>query len=158
PTTRHVMRYRTSICLLTLLVIAPMAAGQDTRTFPEAECSYTLPGNDWEWLDPGLIKAGVGRGLVFAKSTKGLIFNLQFDPLKENEKVTSNAFESFEVGYLRSGQQKKRGSRRLTFRGVPSYQIDAELAGGQRNAARIMYANNKFYFLLVTNAFGPLGP
>jgi hypothetical protein len=154
----NAMSHRAICCFLTFFVTAVSAKAQETRSFPEAECSYTLPGNDWEWLDPKLVQLPGGKTIAFARNKKGLAFTLRYDPLKANEKPKSNSYESFEFGLLSSGRIQKQSSKHLSFKGIASYQIDAKTPEGQGTSIRILYANDRFYHLSVVCAFGPLGP
>jgi hypothetical protein len=145
-------------CFAVFFGVVSPAMAQATKTFPEAECSYTLPGEGWEWLDPQLVQGPGGQTLALAKNQKGIVFTLRFDHLEANEKPNSRSYESFEVGLLESRRMTKQGGRHLTFKGIPSYQIDVGMPDGQGGSIRILYANNRFYYLQVVNAFGPLGP
>jgi hypothetical protein len=145
-------------CLAVLLATASPAAAQRTRTFPDAQCSYTLPGADWEWLNPGALPHLGGKNIAFARNRSGMSFVLMFLRLEPGEKVQSNAYESYEIGFFRSSPGKKLGSRHLSFKTVPSYQLEVQLPKGHCSAVRVLYANERFYYLQVNKAFGPLGP
>jgi hypothetical protein len=145
-------------CFLAFAWATSSVAAQDTRTFPEAQCSYKLPGNDWEWLDSlnaQVAQKGMGQSIVFAGTKKGVVINIRFDPLKPDEKPTSRWYESFEVGFFKKTKAKKLSANQLTFKGVPSYQWDLVMPTGQASSVRALYANNKFYELNIVSASGP---
>jgi hypothetical protein len=145
-------------CCLVLLVSFSSAAGEETRTFPDARCTYTLPGPDWEFLDPKLLTVDMGKGdnLVLARTQKGRGFHLRTMPLAPGEKVTPRAFESFEFGFIKAGNMKKLNASRLTFKGLPSYQFDAVFPDGKGITVRLLYANKLLYILQAVNTGGPL--
>jgi hypothetical protein len=144
---------------LALAFAASAASAQNTRTFPEAQCSYTLPGNDWEWLDSlnsQLVQKGTGhQSIVFAGTKKGVVVNVRYDHMKPDEKPTPRWHESFESGFLRKSKARKLAANQLTFKGIPSYQLDVVMPSGQASSCRVMYANNKFYELTIVSASGP---
>jgi len=142
-------------CLPMLFVVVSMAAAQETKALPDEECSYTLPGRDWEWLDPNLAPNGL-RTVLPAKSSSGLGIRVGVQPVTADWKPTPRTYESFEAGMLKSTSLIKTGAKRLTFKDVPSYQIDAALPGGEGTSTRIFFANDKLYCLQVSNSFGPL--
>lgn len=150
------MSQKSLLCVSLFLASAACAAGQETRTFAEAHCKYTLPGPDWEWLDPQLVRKTIGKNLALAKNPQGLGFFLIYKPLANGERPTSASFSSYEAGFLESGKLEKLGASKGTFRGIATYQIDARVANGGTMAHRVMYANNGFYILQAMNGLGPL--
>ncbi len=150
---------RKEVCwfLVFLGIVSPTVA-QETRTFPEAQCSYTLPGEGWKWLDPQLVQMPGGKTIAIAKNQKGIAFTLRFDHLKANEKPNSHSYESFESGLLKSGRMKKVSGEHLSFKGISSYQTDVQTPDGQGSSIRVLYANSRFYYLQIVNAFGRLDP
>jgi hypothetical protein len=154
------MNRKAVACCLALFGCVSSARGQETRTFPEAQCTYTLPGPDWEFLDPKLLTVDMGAGtnLVLARAEKGGGFLLRSVPLAPGEKVTPRTFESFEFGFVKSAHVKKLSSSRLTFKGLPSYQFDAALPDGKGVAVRLLYANKQLYVLQAFSAEAPVDP
>ena len=136
-------------------MLACAAAAEDARTFPDAECSYTLPSSDWKWLNPEQIPTA-GRTIAFAKSPKGLAIVIGVAQLKPDEKPTARFYEAFEGGMLESGHLKKIGSENITFKSIPSFQIEASLPTGQGTVTRVLCANERLYCLQVINGLGPL--
>jgi hypothetical protein len=72
--------------------------------------------------------------------------------------VTALAFESFEFRYLKATHAKKLGARHLTFKGLPSYQIDAALPDGKGVAVLLLYANKQLYVLQAFSVEAPVDP
>jgi len=139
-----------------LLASVSTAVSQDTRVFPDFDCSYTLPGSDWKWLNPDQVPV-VGKVIVFAKNRKGLGVAVWVAELKL-DKTTHRFYEGLEEGEFQSGQLKKLRSQFMTFKSIPSYQIDASLSGGQGIITRAMCANGRLYCLQVMNRLGPFDP
>jgi hypothetical protein len=52
--------------------------------FPEAQCSYTLQGNDWKWADPAILQQHFtdATTLAVAFKTTGLFVALRFNQLR----------------------------------------------------------------------------
>jgi hypothetical protein len=138
--------------------IAQGFVAPDEKAFPEAECSYTLPVPGWEWLDPQLLPAPRGKTFAVARSANGLVFTLQYERLRPHERPSRSSYESFEAAFLKSGRHTKLRSTHRNFRGVPSYEFNFTMPGGQGGSALIFYANDRFYYLQVLSAQGPLGP
>jgi hypothetical protein len=143
------------VCCLLLICPVSSAVAQNTKTYSEAQCKYTLPGPEWEWLDPQLAPQADAKCLALAKNQDGVGFTLRFQPLA-GEKPTAKSFESFETGFIKGGQMKKLDGKQISFKGISAYQIDAEMPGRIGTSIRIMYANDCFYALQVINALGPL--
>jgi hypothetical protein len=143
------------LCFLLFFGAGFSAEAGETKTYPEAQCQYTLPTDDWEWLDAQLAPKADAKSIVLVKNQNGMGFNLRYQPLA-GEKPTANSFESFETGFIQAGKMKKLAGAKITFRGIPAYQIDAEMPGGNGISVRIMYANDNLYILQVINALGPL--
>jgi hypothetical protein len=130
------------------------------RTFQEHECSYILPGDDWEWLDPKLLNP-TGRYLVFCRNDRGTAFSLGVELVKNDEAPTPNSFVTFETRFIASGGYKKLSGKHISFAGLPSYQFEGEKPGGPGTPGvteRITYANQRLYVLSVINGAGPFDP
>jgi hypothetical protein len=148
------MKLQISCCAIILFGFAIPAAAE-TRTFPEAECAYTLPNKDWEWLDPQLRELNWGKTLVFARNQKGVLFTLRVREVSRFEMLTSRSYADFEKDMLSDGKLTKISGKHLLFNGVPSYQFEVHSASGvQFRRIRIMYANDRFYFLQVSRDGG----
>jgi len=145
------MNARFLICFLPLLVHANPAAA-DTRSFPDAECAYTLPNKDWEWLDPSLRQLDWGKTLVFAGSQRGVLFTLRVRSLTPLDVLSSHSCEDFEKDMLSDSKLTKMAGKHVLFNGIPSYQFDVHSTSGvQFRRIRIMYANDQFYYLQVSS-------
>jgi hypothetical protein len=129
---------------------APVAA--ETRTFPDAECAYTLPNKDWEWLDPSLRQLDWGKTLVFARNQRGVLFTLRVRSLTPLDVLSSHSYEDFEKDMLSDGKLTRMAGKHVLFNGIPSYQFDVHSTSGvQFRRIRIMYANDRFYYLQVSS-------
>jgi len=135
------------------------ANAEVTKMFPEAQCSYTLPGDDWKWADPAILQQHFADATTLAVAFKptGLFVALRFNPPKPGEKTDSRRLEGFEAGLLQSGRMtKRREGKHLSFKGLPAYQIDVTLKNGQECSIRVFIANDKMYQLMVIS-LGKLG-
>jgi hypothetical protein len=135
-------------CCLALVGAASSASAQSKRIFPDAKCSYTLPGPGWEWVDVRGARFPGGDTLAQVRGPAGLVFTLQTDPLRGGT-PDRRSYQSFKAGLTSTGQVKAVGSRHLIFQGVPSYHIDTESAAGNHGAIRAIFANDRFYHLQV---------
>src|ERR1700722_568835 len=121
-TMENSVTFRSVIGLLVVWSLASSAEAQETRTFPDAQCTYTLPDKTWEWLDPQLAPKVIGKCLLLTRNQNGLVALLSFTPLEKGQKPDDRAFDQFEAGYLKDGKLKKLGGKDSTFRGIHSYQ------------------------------------
>jgi hypothetical protein len=143
-------------CILALLVAAGPATGE-TKTFFEGQCSYTKAGPEWEWLDPKSAPAGDGKPIALLRHPSGRRFTVRYRP--KDQRPDANSFGSFEDDLVGSGDLKKLGSRRRSFKGETCYEIDVQSTRADEWArVRVLFANDNAYQLRVTYAPGPLGP
>jgi hypothetical protein len=145
------MNFKYLVCVLPLFALgAPVAA--ETRTFSDAECAYTLPNKDWEWLDPSLRQLDWGKTLVFARNQRGVLFTLRVRSLTPLDVLSSHSYEDFEKDMLSDGKLTKMAGKQVLFNGIPSYQFDVHSTTGvQFRRIRIIYANDRFYYLQVSS-------
>jgi hypothetical protein len=132
---------------------ASPAFAQSKRLFPGAQCSYTLPGPDWEWVGPKENPRLAAETLAVARNRAGVMFALQIDPVGRG-KPDRGTYRRFQAGLVLDGKLKAVGSRHLLIHGVPSYHIDIEGADGQRGSVRAICANDRYYTLHVTTDRG----
>jgi hypothetical protein len=146
-----------AVSLWTVLAAGGPAAAQ-TRSFFDAQCSYTRPGVEWEWVDTKGVQTGEStRTLVVARNPSGLTFTLRYRP--KDQRPEANSFGAFEDSLLASGKYKKLDSRRLFFKGTLCYQIDVQSAiVDECSRIRLLFANDKAYLFSVTYTPGPIGP
>jgi hypothetical protein len=142
-------------CLLALVVAASPAAGQ-TKSFFEAECWYTAPGPEWEWLDPNAAPAGPGKALAHLRRPDGRTFTLRYWP--RALRPDAQSFQAFENDLLRSGDLRKLDARRRSFKDTSCFEIDVRSARADEGARiRAVFANGNGYQLTVTGAPDRLG-
>jgi hypothetical protein len=155
---KNVVSPKVICCAIVLCGIATTAHAQETKTFSEAECSYTLPEKEWIWADPKKVGDGKADVLVFAGTKSGFGFYCSFKPVLLGQRTDAKGLESFEGALIQELKCKKLGGRHFAFRGIPCYQVDVQVEGAQKSSLRIMCANHKFYQLYATNAYGKLEP
>lgn len=141
-------------CLLVLVGVAGPAAGQ-TRMFLGAECTFTLPGKDWEWV---AAPAGDPAALAAARSYNGQTLTLRCQPLGPDDLPGRAAYARFEEELLAAGGLDKLDAKRLTFKDAPAYQVDVHsAAAGRATRVRAVYANQRRYELHVGNPGDSVG-
>jgi hypothetical protein len=150
------MIYRLILCASVLFGFLSITnADEDysakTKTFSEPKCSYTLPDEDWKWMDENALERlkqqwPEGKPVTAALKQTGLIIAITFIPERANQRTDAKSLESFELGFLSTGRATKRKEgKHITFKGVPTYQFEATMKNGQELSIRIFFANNKFY-------------
>src|SRR5207249_9579706 len=103
---------------------------QETRVLESDECSFTLPGKDWEWGDPPSIEAKGSKGLVSATNKPGMSFALIVSYV--NYELESREYANFQGGVLNTCGMKKLRSGPISFKGVSGYQLEIEQPEGNR--------------------------
>ena len=156
------MNRNSRIAVLVFLTTATTATAQGTRiligapptrTFPDAECSYTLPEKDWEWIEPRPTRHGKDVPIAVARNHRGFVFQLLVSPLTQPPR--SGWYQSFEDGFLSSGKWRKVDSKYFDFKGVPSYQFIVEsMTDSFAGSIRVMLANDKSYELQLLKGSG----
>jgi hypothetical protein len=142
--------------LVILLAAAGPAAGQ-TRTFFGADCSYTRPGPEWEWLDPKAAPDGPGRALAHLRRADGRTFTLRY--WSRDLRPDAQSFQAVEDDLIRSGDLQKLDSRRRSFKGASCQEIDVRSTRSDESArVRVLFANDNAYLLTVTDGADRLGP
>ena len=66
-----------SVLLAVLVGNGVLRAGDNVKTFPSQKCRYTLPGNDWSWLDPKIVP----NTICVARNSDGLVLMLSVIPV-----------------------------------------------------------------------------
>jgi len=123
------------------------------------DCSFTLPGKDWEWLDPKMAPAPAVRVLAFVRNHTGMKVVLRCDPVKPSEIVGRRTYSNFANCIIKTGQWKRLGAKHLSFQGVPSYRLDLQSTrDGYGHSLLIAFSNNRAYILQVIDSRGPVGP
>ena len=127
-----------------------LAAEPRTKAFPDEFCKYTLPSDDWQWQPTGHLPNAGGQTIFLAKESKGATIVLTVTRLEKDHHVGAGSYESYESGMFQASKvsKKRPGSRHLEFRGVPSYQIEAETLLISRSSIRLMFANQRLYSMM----------
>lgn len=145
-----------ALSLAVVILGVPIARGQQTKEFPADKCAMTLPGEDWEWLDPTLIKKT--KLTALAKSPAGLGFSLEIAPIDPKETLVAQSnYTSFEGGYLKSTKAEKLFGEMIDFHGLPAYRFDCKFAGAV-SSVFVVCANNRSYHLSVIDGSGQIYP
>jgi hypothetical protein len=121
-----------------------------TRTFVDKNCSYTLPGEDWFWLD-----SKTPNALCAATDSKGHIVTVTF---VQGAQTTPFSAEEYEKGLYSGapGQLKKRGGHVTTLHGRQCYQAESVFADGRTMARRALLVNGSCYSVGVIGGKQPV--
>src|SRR6478672_489219 len=106
--------------LITLSGHAVVCAGETTKTFPNYQCRYTLPGTDWTWANPKSDSVAV----CVAHNGAGLKFMLAVAPVPAGTVMDAEFTDGFDGGMSSAGPIKKRGGRVTTFKSLPCYESE----------------------------------
>jgi hypothetical protein len=145
-----------------LLVCADFASAGPIigRSFPDANCAFSLPEADWQWLDQGEAPPGSFKSLAFARNRAGVNFWLKTDTIAPGEGVGPESYDNLERALAKGHQNwTKVGSKHVTFKGVPAFQIDFRQKEN-KSAGRFLFffADNRAYMLAVETPAAELGP
>jgi hypothetical protein len=140
------MKFANVAGLMVVCAVAVPAAGQSTRVFPDAQCSYTLPGKDWVWLAPKTDE------VALAQSTTGLLFSIHVKPATPDDESGRRDFDRFETDVVAAGAVRSRDSRRMEFNGFPSLRIEVVTDKELHGSMRLIRANDRLYQLTILHA------
>jgi hypothetical protein len=148
-----------SVVLLAVFVMCvraqpPQAQGiERTRTFTAQKCQYTLPNDDWEWIDQPLPNALFG-----AKCENGLGVFLSCAPIPAWQQMNASLAQKFEqsVNQATSGQFKKRGEGYISYQGLSCYQLAGVYPDGSTAISRCFLAHGFAYNLLIIGNSKPV--
>lgn len=131
-----------------------MILAEETRTFPEAKCSYTLPDKEWKWTETPTPKKGEMICLGSARKASGLIVMILHEPIPPNQVPTKANFKEFEEEVVNRPGVKKVASGPVRFLEVPSYQVEARILDTSFIVMRVFCANDQFYQIGIINPLG----
>src|SRR5690349_7556598 len=72
PRTRTVRMIRLTVGFVLAVPLLALAGPDSQRSFPDANCAFSLPGPDWEWLDPKKAPSSGTAALAFARNRAGV--------------------------------------------------------------------------------------
>src|SRR5580700_10343063 len=107
-----------AITLLAILPETAAAADERTREFPAYKCRYTLPGEDWYWIDFAEAKKPPKSIFTAGTKKKGLALTLTYDRATRAERMDQKFSVGFEKGFYAAGPVTKRGGRFVSFQGL----------------------------------------
>jgi hypothetical protein len=130
-----------------------MQAAEQGRGFPGLGCRFTLPNQDWFWVEP------TQPNVLFAAATKdGLSLTAICDRPKYRSSVDQIAANVFERALNQSsgGQLTKRGGMFITIQGTPCYQFHGAYPDGRTTVSRLIQTNDFTYHLMLVGKNGPV--
>jgi hypothetical protein len=144
-----------------LLVIASTSTAGPTigRSFPDANCAFSLPDADWEWLDPRKAPPPAEQAVAFARNKSGVYFWLRIHAIAAGEGVGPTSYENLEKRSTAGNHNwTKVSSKHVTFKGIPAFQIDGRQKEN-KSAGRFLFffADNRAYVLCVQTPASELG-
>jgi len=125
---------------------------EQTRTFPEYKCSYTLPGPNWKW---GVPKSDAGA-VFMASNTEGYAVALMARayPLKT---ITPKDAELFDKGAKKHGESTYRGGTFTTFKNLVCYQQQLNHPASRKTfASNYFIAHGNIYTVQVFGSSEPI--
>lgn len=140
-----------TIALLGTLQAPALPMEERTRNFPAYQCSFTLPGEDWSWVD-----RPVPNTLFVAANRRGIVATLSVAPLSRSVPLDQNFVEGFEKTYYVAGKLQKRGGRFSTWQGWRCYQAEGLFPDGRTTATTIIVAPRLSYQLGVIGGTTPV--
>jgi hypothetical protein len=144
-----------------LAVAATSSAGPIIgRSFPDANCAYSLPVQDWEWLDPNQAPRPSEHAIAHARDKSGVSFWLIVETVTAGQGVGPASYENLEKQLLeRHNNWTKVSSKHVMFKGVPAFEINFRQKGN-KSAGRFLFlfADNRAYLLAVETPAAELGP
>jgi hypothetical protein len=129
-----------------------VSAGESSKTFPDYRCKYTLPGKDWTWVD-------LESGSVLtckARNRDGLLLSLAVKHAIAGEVIDARYAERYDEELAADGRRKKRAGRVTTFRGLPCYESEWLVNGGNSAAHRVVIADGWRYHLMLVGKGDPV--
>ncbi len=146
-------------CVLCLAVAgSAQAAEGKTKSFPKFSCRVSLPGEEWEWVDPKLVPQLAPRAVCAAMNkNEGLVFYLVAMKTPKNDRLNDQIIAEYERGFLKPGFLAKRGGRQMTFKGVPCYQYDVAFKdSGDTATIRLFIAHGWAYQMQLAGGTDPV--
>src|SRR5262245_48021724 len=119
-----------------------LRADERTRTFPAQKCRYTLPDDDWSWLEDK------SPNLFMAINSKGQVVYLGSFQVSPGTELSQKYIDGWEKGLLRNPDNKKRGGRFTNFLGIPCYQSEVvKVSVDKTQVGRVFLAHGFLYNL-----------
>ena len=101
-----------------LLTLATCSASVP-RDLSRYHCDLTLPGGSWTWRDSSQIPPALG----LARDTTGNLLLVLAFPQSDDYAICDDLIKGFEDSFLRSAKSCRISGRKLTFQGVPCYEL-----------------------------------
>jgi hypothetical protein len=125
-----------------------------TRMSPAHKCQFTLPDNDWSWVD-GLTANAV---FIAVNRHEGLLVALTSVPLRPGEALDVTYVSSYETRFAATGAHSTRDGHFTSFQGLPCYQVEVLSPGDKTALARLFFAHGSGYQLMLVSEGRPLPP
>jgi hypothetical protein len=144
------------VLALPLFAVAESAV---ERSFPEANCGFTLPGKDWEWLDPKKAPTAGTAAIAYARNRTGVTFWLKVYPIAAGTAVGPGSYENWERQNAGKYNWTPVSSKHFEFKGVPAYQVDYRHTDNKSSGRFvIVFADNRKYVLGMQTSHAGAGP
>jgi len=138
--------FRAGMLSIALLVFAaPAWASGSRRAWPAWRCSYTMPQTGWRWIEERF-----GPDHVFSiTDEQGRMFTLTVKRMPAGAHFHNRFLKEFEEDQLRDWKAFRVVSRKLTFRGVPAYEITLWLTEDDRPCVARVFAHDGFFYQVI---------
>jgi hypothetical protein len=143
---KNIRDYLSAVILIILAsgFMSTIHAKDAMKEFPEYKCRLTLPNETWSWDDnekkPNLI--------AIARSEDGLILIFGVYPQKDGYAICDKFISGFENGQLDNPGVSKTAGQKLTYCGVPCYQLDTYLSEEKMHSMNRVFNAHGYSYLL----------
>jgi hypothetical protein len=138
----------TRILVLAVSLLAAQHVRAETREFPRHQCTLTLPSDAWDW-EP--TRAMVAQAVAAMSLGEELLLTLRVQLVKRGTNLDEAFIRESEAVLLSDGSVRKLSERRLTFKGLPCYELTVvaeEL--GAATTTRVLIEHDTAYALSLT--------
>ena len=142
------LRFVLIFIVASLSVLISSASGQlQIKEFNQYNCRLRLPDEAWQWND----EQDIPQAIAFAQSEDGIIMLLIAMHQGKDALINAEFIKGFEEGAI-SPENRKIDGHKLTFQGVPCYQLETRLTQSELNGYTRVFFGNKicysFQFLI----------
>lgn len=140
----HKLNFVILIFTLSFIFVSAVYSEDQTKSFPKYYCRLTLPDETWSWDDSDKTP----NVLAVARSENGLILLFGAYPLKSDQTISDKFIAGIEQGQLQRPGVSKTGSRKLTYCGVPSYQLETFISEINTHSIKRFFNGHGYSYFL----------
>lgn len=119
-------------------------ANPPMREFAGQKCRFTLPGDEWKWLEPPM-----PMSIFSATDANGRVFAFCCGQIPPETMLDQSFAAQIEQAVVQKsfGKLQKRGGHFVIFQGLSCYQFEGRYADGQTTVSRFFLAHGLVYHL-----------